>query len=174
MAATRCISNLLISRAHLIMNSNQLRSLYLLNLTHQIPLNPLSHSYSFKLEEFNNEKQINYPEPYTNGTKICVNCGQVHLPGVNLHIRRKNTNLIYKCLNCKHSQKFKLPSTNHKPDSPVVPDETNKSQNKPQDLKNTKNNKKDKKRKNNLQNLLQQKKKQKNSTSLNLMEFMQQ
>lgn len=85
------------------MNNNQHKSIYLLNLSHRTITTPLHKHYTLKLHDLNRNKVINYPDNYQNGVNICVGCGQINIPGINVSIRKRKR-LVYKCLSCKHSQ----------------------------------------------------------------------
>lgn len=85
------------------MNNNQHKSIYLLNLSHRTITTPLHKHYTLKLHDLNRDKVINYPDNYQNGVNICLGCGQINIPGINVSIRKRKR-LVYKCLSCKHSQ----------------------------------------------------------------------
>lgn len=90
------------------MNQNQLKSLHYFNLATLTSSSGISRYYGTKLECFNEEKSIKYPESVT--PMFCGRCGQVHIPGFNVKIRCKHQ-LVYKCLSCKHTNKYNLSAT---------------------------------------------------------------
>lgn len=147
------------------MNANQLKSLHYYTLS-SIPT-PLSRYYANTLESFNHEKSIKYPDSITLG-RMCQKCSQVNIPGINIKVRLRKNGLVYKCMSCKHVNRYKLPptpstdSTASTPSS-TTPSSTTTSSTMP---------KKKRLKKKSLQALLDQKKQLTSSGSLNLMEFM--
>ncbi|CAH6722544.1 hypothetical protein CLIB1444_10S00848 [[Candida] jaroonii] len=141
---------------HHDMNNNQLKSHYLFNLLHTSP-NYLRSNISIKLSKFNHEKSIKYPESWEDGSRICVNCGILFIPGLNVKISH-NKDIIYHCSRCDYETKF--PISEPMELKPTI--EKSITKNKAKDRK--------KKRNQSLHNLLQQKKKP--TDTLNLMEFM--
>lgn len=135
------------------MNNNQLKSHYLFNLLHTSP-DYLQSEISIKLLKFNNEKSIKYPDSWEDGSRICLNCGILFVPGLNVKISHNN-GVIYQCSRCEYKNNFPISEPIEKPVEKVV-------KNKAKDRK--------KKRNQSLHNLLQQKKKP--VDTLNLMEFM--
>lgn len=149
------------------MNANQLKSLHYYTLS-SIPT-PLSRYYANTLESFNHEKSIKYPDSITLG-RMCQKCSQVNIPGINIKVRLRKNGLVYKCMSCKHVNRYKLPPTASTASTPssTTPSSTTASST----TASSTTSKKKRLKKKSLQALLDQKKQLTSSGSLNLMEFM--
>ncbi|CUM46184.1 uncharacterized protein AC631_04821 [Debaryomyces fabryi] len=181
------------------LTNNQITSIHLLNLSHSVPLNPLSKVYKDTFADFTNEKCINLPANYMEDT-FCDKCESIFIPGITVSTRiiyKKSKSgtvsrrrlLRYTCLECYHKSDRALEMPTSKRSTPIpnsgTDTEANNKSSKPEEFKATwpksetsKSKQRLKKRKqNNLSNLLAMKKKEKENeskqfNSLSLMEFM--
>jgi ribonuclease MRP protein subunit SNM1 len=100
---------------------NQITSLHLYELVHSAPLNPLTHKYTKTLTSYNDEKSINLPPSLD--YKICNNCGNLLIPGLNMSIK-----IVFPKVKKNETKKVHAKTINvitqPKSDSDDIPDST--------------------------------------------------
>lgn len=106
-------------------NTKNLKHLY--DLTHSVPEVPeLGSIYTSKLHKVFNKKNLTLPNQITNGSKFCLGCETLLIPGINLSMRivfskskksNKNKGKVWKarerklrftCLSCNTKSHFDL------------------------------------------------------------------
>lgn len=168
------------------LNPSQLKSLYLHDLAFTAVQSPLAKVYTLKYQDLNRDKDITYPDSYYNGTKTCLNCNQINIPGRNVRISISKSKLVYRCLGCQYKNTFVIDTSTVKSQllQPLVnenlPDKITPVADKVVDHKimthktGAIDKKKKKKKQTSLSAMLEQKKQQNNAVTLDLMEFMKQ